>query len=72
MLQLRYFEARGQLLKAISVVKSRTSEHATSIHQFRLGRGGLEIGAALTDFEGVMAGVPRYRGRTKLLGDAEV
>lgn len=71
MLQLRYFEARGQLLKAISVVKSRTSEHATSIHQFRLGRGGLEIGAALTDFEGVMAGVPRYRGRTKLLGDAE-
>ncbi|CAA2110525.1 Circadian clock protein kinase KaiC [Variovorax paradoxus] len=71
MLQFRYFEARGQLLKAVSVVKSRTSEHATTIHQFRLGQGGLEIGAALTDFEGVMAGVPRYRGQTLLLGDAE-
>lgn len=71
MLQFRFFEARGQLLKAVSVVKSRTSDHATTIHQFRLGLGGLEIGAALTDFEGVMAGVPRYRGRTQLLGDAQ-
>jgi len=71
MLQFRYFEARGQLLKAISVVKSRTSPHATTIHQFRLGQHGLEIGEALSDFEGVMAGLPRYRGRTVLLGDAE-
>ncbi|MDM0034204.1 gas vesicle protein GvpD [Variovorax sp. J22P271] len=71
MLQFRYFEARGQLLKAVSVVKSRTSAHATTIHQFRLGEGGLEIGEALTDFEGVMAGLPRYRGRTVLLGDAD-
>ncbi|MDM0117763.1 gas vesicle protein GvpD [Variovorax sp. J22R133] len=72
MLQFRYFEARGQLLKAMSVVKSRTSAHASTIHQFRLGPGGLEVGEALTDFEGVMAGVPRYRGMTALLGgDAE-
>ena len=71
MLQFRYFEARGQLLKAVSVIKSRSSAHATTIHQFRLGLTGLEIGDALTDFEGVMAGLPRYRGRTALLGDAE-
>lgn len=71
MLQFRYFEARGQLLKAVSVIKSRSSAHATTIHQFRLGPTGLEIGDALTDFEGVMAGLPRYRGRTALLGDAE-
>jgi circadian clock protein KaiC len=71
MLQFRYFEARGQLLKAISVIKSRASAHASTIHQFRLGPGGLEIGEALTDFNGVMAGLPRYRGGTSLLGDAE-
>ena len=70
-LQFRYFEARGQLLKAMSVVKSRTSAHASTIHQFRLGADGLEIGEALTDFEGVMAGVPRYGGLTSLLGDAD-
>jgi circadian clock protein KaiC len=68
-LQFRYFEARGQILKAMSVIKSRASAHASTIHQFRLGPGGIEIGAALTDFEGVMAGIPRYRGRTSLLGD---
>ncbi|MDM0014752.1 gas vesicle protein GvpD [Variovorax sp. J22P168] len=69
MLQFRYFEARGQLLKAMSVVKSRASAHASTIHQFRLGANGLEVGEALTDFEGVMTGVPRYRGQTLLLGD---
>ncbi|SFN38783.1 ATPase domain-containing protein [Variovorax sp. OV329] len=69
MLQFRYFEARGQLLKAVSVVKSRATAHASTIHQFRLGVGGLEIGNALTDFQGVMAGVPRYLGRTSLLGE---
>ena len=71
MLQFRYFEARGQLLKAMSVIKSRASAHASTIHQFRLGPSGIEIGEALTDFEGVMAGLPRYRGRTLLLGDGE-
>ncbi|MEJ8853125.1 ATPase domain-containing protein [Variovorax robiniae] len=71
MLQFRFFEARGQILKAMSVIKSRASAHASTIHQFRLGSGGLEIGEALTDFEGVMAGLPRYRGGTSLLGDAE-
>ncbi|MDM0050372.1 ATPase domain-containing protein [Variovorax sp. J22R115] len=71
MLQFRYFEARGRLLKAMTVIKSRASAHASTIHQFRLGPSGLEIGEALTDFEGVMAGLPRYRGRTSLLGDAE-
>lgn len=69
MLQFRYFEARGQVLKAMSVIKSRVSAHASSIHQFRLGPDGIEIGEALTDFEGVMAGLPRYGGRTSLLGD---
>jgi len=71
LLQFRYFEARGQILKAMAVIKSRASAHASTIHQFRLGPGGLEIGEALTDFEGVMAGLPRYHGRTSLLGDTE-
>ena len=65
----RFFEARGQLLKAVSVVKSRTSAHEPYIREFRLGRGGVEIGAALVDFEGVMRGLPAYRGSQALLGD---
>ncbi len=34
MVLFRYFEARGNLLKAISVAKSRTSRHANTIHEF--------------------------------------
>ena len=65
----RFFEARGQLRKAVSVVKSRTNAHELSIREFRLAQGGVEVGLALTDFEGVLAGVPAYRGSIPLLGD---
>jgi circadian clock protein KaiC len=65
----RFFEARGSLLKAISVVKSRTSQHELTIREFRLGKSGVEIGQALQDFEGVMTGVASYKGATPLLGD---
>ncbi len=69
-LLFRYFEARGNLLKALSFVKSRTACHETSIRQFRLDSNGLAVGEALTDFEGVMRGVAAYRGSGALLGDA--
>jgi circadian clock protein KaiC len=68
-LLFRYFEARGGLRKALSVVKSRTSHHELTIREFRLGRGGMEVGAALTDFEGVMKGVASYRGSQPLLSE---
>jgi circadian clock protein KaiC len=69
-LLFRYFEARGNLLKALSMVKSRTTQHEASIREFRLGPNGLEMGEALTDFEGVLLGVTAYRGDLPLLGDA--
>ena len=65
----RFFEARGQLLKAVSVVKSRTNAHELSIREFRLGGDGVQVGPALDDFEGVLTGVPAYRGDRALLGD---
>jgi circadian clock protein KaiC len=67
----RFFEARGSLLKAVSVVKSRTTDHELTIREFRLGATGIEVGAALTDFEGVLSGVASYKGALPLLGDAD-
>jgi circadian clock protein KaiC len=67
----RFFEAHGSLLKAVSVVKSRTSEHELTIREFRLGKQGIEVGPALVDFEGVLTGVASYRGALPLLGDAD-
>jgi circadian clock protein KaiC len=65
----RYFESRGNLLKAISAVKSRTNAHELTIREFRLGMQGVEIGPALTDFEGVLAGVASYKGAIPLLSE---
>ncbi|MBK6008887.1 AAA family ATPase [Ramlibacter ginsenosidimutans] len=70
-LLFRYFEARGRLLKAVSMVKSRTNRHEQTIREFRMGPGGLEVGQELTDFEGVIAGVTAYRGDLPLLGDRQ-
>jgi circadian clock protein KaiC len=63
----RYFEAQGEMLKAVSVAKSRSTPHETSIREFRLGRDGIVIGEPLRDFEGVLTGLPTYRGATPLL-----
>jgi circadian clock protein KaiC len=70
-LLFRFFEARGSLLKAVSVVKSRTTPHELTIREFRLGSNGIEVGAALTDFEGVLSGITSYRGSQPLLGDQD-
>jgi circadian clock protein KaiC len=66
----RYFEAQGSVRKAISVTKSRTTSHETSIREFRWSGNGLEVGVPLTQFEGVLGGAPAYRGRTPLLSPA--
>jgi circadian clock protein KaiC len=61
-LLLRYFEVHGAVRQAISVVKKRTGNHERSIRECRVGRGGLHVGAPLSEFQGVLTGVPRYTG----------
>jgi circadian clock protein KaiC len=58
----RYFEARGAVKKAISIIKKRSGPHETAIRELRLEKGGIEIGPPLQDFEGVLTGVPRFVG----------
>jgi circadian clock protein KaiC len=64
---LRFFEAGGRLRRAITAIKSRTSNHALTIHELRLSQDGIEIGDALEGFEGVLTGLPTYRGETAML-----
>ena len=60
---LRYFEAAGAVRQAISMIKKRGSDHEQTIREFRIGRGGLQLGEPLDAFQGVLTGVPRYLGR---------
>ena len=59
---LRFFESQGRVRRAISVVKNRTRIHENTIRELQLGPERIHIGAALTDFQGVLTGTPRYIG----------
>ena len=59
---LRYFENRGEVRQAISVMKKRGSKHERTLRDFRLEGGRITIGAPLRDFRGVLTGVPVYEG----------
>jgi circadian clock protein KaiC len=66
-LLFRFFEAQGEVKTAVSAVKSRTAAHERTIREFRLGPGGLQVGEALRDFEGVLSGLPSYKGSMPML-----
>lgn len=64
---LRYFEALGQIRRAISVIKKRTGTHESTIREYRIGRSGLRIGDPLAAFQGILRGAPDYFGESKPL-----
>ena len=55
---LRYFESRGEVRQAISVVKKRGGAHERTIREFRMENGKISVGRPLRDFRGVLTGVP--------------
>jgi circadian clock protein KaiC len=57
-LTLRYFEARGAVHKALSVVKKRTGSHEGTIRELRIADTGVTVGAPLENFRGVLSGTP--------------
>jgi circadian clock protein KaiC len=67
---LRYFEAFGEVRKAISVLKKRTGAHEPTIRELEIGAGsGIRIGERIREFRGVLTGAPEYTGdRERLLG----
>jgi circadian clock protein KaiC len=59
---LRYYEARGEIHQAISVMKKRGGRHERTIREFSLEPGGIHVGAPLKGFRGVLTGVPIETG----------
>ncbi|HZZ95070.1 MAG TPA: ATPase domain-containing protein [Usitatibacter sp.] len=58
----RFFEARGAMKKAISIIKKRSGAHEDTIRELRMSRDRVIVGDPLVNFEGVMTGVPRFLG----------
>ena len=59
---LRYFEAFGRVRRAMSIVKKRTGAHENTIREYKIGADGIAVGPPLTDFQGVLRGVPTLVG----------
>jgi circadian clock protein KaiC len=60
---VRYFEAKGMVRQALSVIKKRSGRHEKTIREFRLESGrGIRIGQPLTEFHGILMGTPQFKG----------
>jgi len=57
---LRYFEARGEVKQALSVIKKRSGHHERTIREIKMGKNGIEVGKPLTGMQGVLTGTPSF------------
>jgi len=60
----RYYELAGEICKAVSVVKKRSSAHEKAIRPFTIGSDGLKVGPPLKEFRGVLSGTPLFDDQT--------
>ncbi len=58
----RYFEALGRVRKAISVLKKRSGKHEETIRELQFVNGRMQVSEALSNFHGIMTGVPTFVG----------
>lgn len=68
---LRFFEARGEIRRAMSFLKRRTGKHETVLREFSIDSGGIRVGPQLSGFRGVLTGTPVFEGAEQLLIDRE-
>jgi circadian clock protein KaiC len=54
----RYLEVRGELKRALAIVKVRGSAHSKELRLFEVTDEGIVIGAALGEYEGLLTGRP--------------
>ena len=68
---LRYFEAAGNVRRAVSVIKKRSGRHEKTIREYLIDHRGVTLGEPLTGFQGVLRGVPELVGDKTPLLEAE-
>ena len=52
------------------MVKNRTARHEDTIRELHMGDGRLTLGEPLSQFQGVLTGVPTFLGSNKVLQEA--
>jgi circadian clock protein KaiC len=65
----RYFESRGEVKQALSVIKKRSGNHERTIREMWVGKKGIKLGDPLHGLQGVLTGVPSFiRGPSRKRG----
>lgn len=62
LVMLRYVEIKGELQRVISVLKKRLSDFEKTLRPFAITPGGLRLGPPMSEFHGILTGVPVWRG----------
>ena len=57
---LRYIETRGELRKAVGVLKKRTSNFERTLREFEITGDGIRVGEPLHDLRGILTGMPEW------------
>ena len=59
---LRYLELRGEMCKAIGVLKKRLSDFEKTLREMRITGQGIEIGRPLRGLRTILSGAPQWAG----------
>lgn len=62
---LRYLELRGEMRKAIGVLKKRLGDFERQLREFSITDQGLKVGEPLTNLRGILNGVPEWIEETR-------
>ena len=65
----RFFEAKGQIRRALSMVKKRSGNHEATIRELVFSTAGITVGEPLHEFHGVLTGVPTFLGTSTTLNE---
>lgn len=57
---MRYLEIRGELRKAIGVLKKRLSDFEKTLREIEITRYGIKVGEPLTNLRGMLSGNPEF------------
>ncbi|MEO7822179.1 MAG: ATPase domain-containing protein [Gemmatimonadaceae bacterium] len=59
----RYVEIEGELRRVMAIIKMRGSEHSHEFRLYELTPRGLVVGEPLTEYDGIITGVPTLRAK---------
>jgi circadian clock protein KaiC len=66
-IRLRYVSIEGQLRKIMVVIKMRGGNHSKDVREYDItSEGGIVVGKRLTDYQGLITGIPERLNRSGL------